>query len=208
VRGAHSGIGNAIARDNEGLAFALLGFTRSDQFDVKIGWCDIESVKQLPEIFDHYKSAVSIAEDTFPLLRTIEFYRASNTARDASLEMAVVASHAALETIVPHVLQSHAGWSKNLLNSRGAFHDKLRAAASFVGLTTDPDEHAPEVRKRYNDFSGADAFELISIFRNRIVHQGKRFKYSGIELVEVWEMSQWLVEIFLFHFLRFRLPPI
>lgn len=204
VRGVNCGIGNATAWENDEIAFALLGFTRTDQFDVKLGWYDIGNAKQLSTIFDHYKSAIAVEEDAFPLLRAIEFYRASNTARDASLEMAVVASHAALETIVPHLLKERAGWSSSLLNSGSAFHDKLRAAATFIGLKSAPDEHAPETQKRSKDFSNADAFQLISLFRNRIVHQGKRFKYSGVELMEVWEMSQWLCEIFIFYFLQYR----
>ena len=49
-----------------------------------------------------------------------------------------------------------------------------------------------------------DEFDLLGVFRNRIVHQGRRFDYTGIELHEIWCFAQWLVEIFLFAMIGYR----
>lgn len=205
VKGTHCGIGNIVGSNGDGkVAYAHLGFLRMDQFKVSTGWCDLNVFKSLPEIYKLYTKAVCNQEHRKPLLTTIEYYRASNIIRETSLEMAVVASHAALETIVPHILRSKAGWSNNLLSKQISFNDKLRAAAQFVGLSDSPYENLEALQKRSKEQSNVDAYELLSIFRNRIVHQGKPFKYTGTELMEVWNLSQWLCEIFLFYWLDYR----
>ncbi len=171
-----------VGRNNEGeLKFAYLGFTRLDQFHTATGWCDMAIVKSLPEIYELYSEAVAKKADKIPLLKAIEFYRASNISRESSTEMAVVASHAALETLVPHLLATKAGWSNNLLAKQVSFHDKLRAAANFAGIVGDPFEHLPDLKSRSKAESNIDAYELLSKFRNRIVHQGKPFNYKGRE---------------------------
>lgn len=118
--------------------------------------------------------------------------------------MAIVASHAALETIVPYILETRASWTNELLGGRNSFNSKFRAAAAFIGLIGDPLAHAPKIMQRAKSFSNADAFEMSSIFRNRIVHQGREFSYDGLELIEIWEFQQWMVEIFIFYLLGHR----
>jgi hypothetical protein len=205
VRGAYCGVGHIAGEDQAGTtSFVHLGFTKSDQFHTATGWCDIGVVKALPEIYELYSKAVSVKADTKPLLTSIEFYRTSNIVRESSLEMAIVASHTALETLVPHLLSTKAGWSKNLLGQNLSFHDKLRAAVNFLGLVGDPLEHLPLMQARSKAESNADAFALLSIFRNRIIHQGKPFTYNGLELSEAWNLSQWLCEIFVFYYLGYR----
>ncbi len=206
ARGARCGIGNINGQSADGSnAFTYLGFSSMDQFKVTTGWCDLGVVKSLPDIYQRYTQAVAIENDKRPLLATMEFYRASNVTRGTSLEMAIVASHAALETIVPHLLKTKAGWSTNLLKNREiSFHDKLRAAIQFVGLSVDPLEHLVALQARSKQLSNADAYEVVSIFRNRIVHQSKPFNYGGAELIEVWNLSQWLCEILLFFWFNYR----
>jgi len=53
-------------------------------------------------------------------------------------------------------------------------------------------------------FRGLDGFELLSKFRNRIVHSEKNFNVSGIELMEVWQISQWLCELLIFHIIGYQ----
>jgi hypothetical protein len=85
-----------------------------------------------------------------------------------------------------------------------AFHDKSRTAASFIGLEDDLLRHSPELMKRCKAEQVADGFEIISRFRNRIVHQGKPFEYQGLELHDVWNISQWLFELFFFYCMGYR----
>lgn len=206
VRGGYCGVGN-ISGFNQanGMEFCYLGFTKADQFNVKKGWCGIELIPKLPDIYARYRRAVVDEDDAFTILRAIEFYRAANIARESSLEMALVASHAALESLVPHVLMERAGWSDALIKNRQIrFHDKMRAAASFIQLDCNFLEHSPQLRKRAMADGNIDAFELVSKFRNRIVHADKGFSVTGHQLVEIFEFSQWLCEIFLFYFLDYR----
>jgi len=205
VRGGYCGLGNVLgAAENGELVFSYLGFTKIDPFSISTGWCDIEIIGFLPEIYEKYQQAIADKQNTFALLRAIEFYRASNIARESSLEMALVASHAALETLVPHVLSIQGGWSDALIKNTRRFHDKLRAAANFIRLDSDLLEHSPEVRKRAKKEGNMDAFELLSKFRNRIVHADKNFNVTGQELMEIWQFSQWLCEIIIFYLMNYR----
>lgn len=97
-----------------------------------------------------------------------------------------------------------AGWSDALIKNRQiSFHDKLRAAASFIQIDCDLLEHSPQLRIRAKADNNIDAFELVSKFRNRIVHADKGFSVTGHQLMEIFEFSQWLCEIFLFYFLDY-----
>lgn len=205
VRGGKSNIGNIIgySPSNE-LAYAHIGFAQKDQFQVAEGWFDGNYITCLSDLYKQYTSAVEKKEDTYVLLRAIEFYRDSNIARDSSPELALVASCASLETLVPHILSSRAGWSSNLLGLQSSFHDKIRAAATFIGLNTNLYEHLPEIEKKAKILNNIDAYEMLTRFRNQIVHQGKPFKYSALELMEAWQFSQWLAEIVLFYYLGYR----
>ena len=190
-------------KDDE-ISFSYIGFTKNDLFSISDGWCGIEIIPFLPEIYEQYRRAITDEHDRFAIHHAIEYYRASNVARDSSLEMALVASHAALETLVPHVLSIQGGWSDALIKNTRRFHDKLRAAANFIRLDSDLLEHSPEVRKRAKKEGNMDAFELLSKFRNRIVHADKNFNVTGQELMEIWQFSQWLCEIIIFYLMNYR----
>ena len=205
VRGAYCGFGHINGFDSEGtMAFSYLGFTKHDQFNCTTGWYDIAQVKSLPELYDLYSTAVAKIEDTFPILRAIEFYRASNILRETSLEMAVVASHSALETIAPHVLSTRSGMSKDEIEKLKGFHAKTRAVAKFVNITCDPLQNLSALQNRKSAENGIDAYQLLGKFRNAIVHQSEKFPYTCNELDEVWNFSQWLCEVLIFYFLRYR----
>ena len=205
VRGGYCGLGHIQGiSDDESQSYNYLGFNKSDRFKMEIGWFNIGITRYLPDLYTLYRKAVEDNENTYVILRSIEFYRASNTISESTKEVALVSSYAALETLVPHVLSTKAGWSKDLINSKSKFVDQLRAASAFLGLSADLFEHSPELRKKLLGMNNLDEFDLLGVFRNRIVHQGRVFKYSGIELHEIWCFAQWLVEIFIFAMIGYR----
>ena len=204
VRGGNCGIGHMVGLNkSEEIAFTYLGFQPCDQFHLSTGWHDLTTGGCLSEVYRLYSDAVRVEADTFVILRAIAFYRASNVTRDSDLEMALVAGHTALETLVPHLLLTRFGWSNSKLQDK-AFHDKLRAVVGLVGLLGDPFEHLPEIGNRALLESCRDAYELLSRFRNRIVHPGDGFKYTGVELTEVWNFSLWLCEVLIFFYIGYR----
>lgn len=167
-------------------------------------WCDQQVIQNAPEIYTLYSASVSEPENARVLIRAIDYYRAANVGRASSSEMALVASYAALETLVPFILSRKAGWSNSLLGGPTPFADKIRAAAAFIGLTSDPLEHAPELRKRAKADANGDPFEALALFRNRITHHRREFSYSGIEIFEAWQLSQWLCELLVFYLISYR----
>jgi len=205
LRGGNCTIGNIRgANADHQLAFAHLGFGKVDGFRVERNWCEEQVVRDAPAIYSLFLAAMSDAENARVLRRAIDYYRTANVSRAFSPEMALVASYAALETLVPHILSGRAGWSNNLLGGQTAFADKLRAATAFVGLTTQPLEHAPDLTKRAKADANGDAFEILALFRNRITHHRKAFEYSGREIMEAWQMSQWLCELLLLYLIEHR----
>lgn len=205
VRGGNSAVGNLRGLDaNSAPTFAHLGFGKSDGFWSERNWCDEMVIRQTPQIYGLYRSMTSEPEARRVLVRALDYYRAANVGRAASAEMALVASYAALETLVPYILSSQAGWSNNLLGSQTAFADKLRAATAFIGLTADPLEHAPDLTKRAKADANGDPFDILALFRNRITHHKKAFSYSGVEIMEAWLLSQWLCELLVFFLLGYR----
>ncbi len=205
ARGGHCGLGNIRGEDESGeLAFIYLGFGKCDAFWVEEGWCDREVIARSPAIYPLYSRAVSDPDDAEVLLRAIDYYRAGNVSRSSSPELALVASYAALETLVPYILSSRGGWSKNLLGRQTSFGDMLRAAASFIGITADVMEHSPKMLARAKADANGDAYEMLALLRNRITHHKKGFRYSGLELMEVWQVSQWLCELMLLYCIGYR----
>lgn len=205
VRGAASGAGNIVGVDDGGATvFAHLGFQRADGFSAEDNWCDPTLMAETPKLYGAYCRAMAEAETARVLLRAIDYYRAANVGRAASAEMALVASYAALETFVPHILSSKAGWSDALLGAQTRFADKLRAAAAFVGLKADPLQHAPHLTARAKAEANGDPFDVLALFRNRITHHKKTFSYTSQEIFETWLMAQWLCELFVFYLLEYR----
>lgn len=204
VRGGYCGIGHIRGFNHDDqLCYAYLGFNKADPFKVTVGWFNIGLTRLLSDVFSNYCSGVDNKNNTYVILRSIEFYRASNIISESAKDVALVSSFAALETLVPHILQQKAGWSVDLIKSKLKFADLLRAATAFIRVQVDLFEHSPELQKKMKGFSDIDEYGLLAIFRNRIVHQGKPFKYTGIELHEIWEFSQWLVEIFIFYLIGY-----
>ena len=204
-RGTSSGFGHFLGFDSlNQVRCADLGFTKNDQGKCEDGWSNIEIVDFYQEIFVALSSALSESKTKDILELALNFYSVSNSIRNLSPEMSLVASYTALETLIPHILQSNGGWSANLMKSSVAFHDKIRAAASLTGLSVDPLEHSPQLVAKKKGLDDADAFELLSVFRNRLVHQGKQFSYTGTELFEIWQISQWLCELMIFFVIGYR----
>ncbi|WP_086053217.1 hypothetical protein [Pseudoruegeria sp. SK021] len=199
VKGSHSGFGNLTASSENGeAAIELIGFTKNDSDKRQTNWFDVEVQNHLPEVFFAFSSSMTDAAAKHALRQSINFYRASNASRGVSLEMSIIAAHTALEAIVNFILESKAGWTKNKSLEKIPFSDKLRAATAFYGLQGDPLEHSPNLLKLSSSRQNQDAFELISFFRNKLVHQDPKLIPSGTQLLEIWLVAQWLVEILVF----------
>ncbi|MBE1296349.1 MAG: hypothetical protein GJ678_08925 [Rhodobacteraceae bacterium] len=206
MKGCHCGLGNLFAYDEEdAVAFRLLGFSHSDVEKRETNWFDIEIQKNLPEIFTLFSGAFSDDLTGRALRQTVSFYRASNASRSVSVEMSIIAAHSALESIVNFVLEHRAGWSKSMMNNRSiAFSDKSRAAAQHFGVCTELLSQSPELAAFSIGSNGIDVFEIISRFRNKLVHQDAKHSPTGIQLHETWLIAQWLVEVLVFGVIGYR----
>ena len=204
MRGAASGIGHVRGYRQSALVYARPGFFRIDDFQQPSNWFGIEEISIIPEFLNLLWTAMKEETDKAAILRAIEFYRASTVIRGSSIEIAIVSSQTALEVLVNHILQARGGWNGDLLGQRTPFHAKVRACCAFVGLTSDLMEHSPYLKAWAKRKSSIDAFEVITRFRNGLVHGDADFSYSGIEIVECWEMQQWLVEVLLFYLIGYR----
>ncbi len=206
AKGCNCGFGHLFAYDaDDAVAFKLLGFSPSDLERREINWYDIQIQKSLPEIFMLFSEASTDELTRRALNQTINFYRASNASRRVSIEMSIIAAHSALEAIVHYILGYRAGWSKPLMKNRTiAFADKSRAATLHFGIEGDLLSMSPELSKFSSENSNIDVFEIISQFRNRLVHQDTKGALSGIQLHESWLISQWLVEVLVFGVIGYR----
>ncbi|WP_206539718.1 hypothetical protein [Leisingera sp. ANG-S5] len=206
AKGCHCGLGNLFAyAENDSIAFRSLGFSRNDQGKRETNWFDIEIQKDLPEIFSQFSLASAEEKTNKALHQTINFYRASNVSRTTSIEMSIIAAHSALEAIVNFILTYRAGWSKAMMNNRTiAFSDKNRAAAQHFGIDSDLLSRSPELAKFSKNNSDIDVFEIISRFRNKLVHQDTRNSPTGLQLHETWLIAQWMVEVFIFGVIGYR----
>lgn len=196
AKGQFCGLGNIEAYDaTNGLAAEIIGFTRYDENKVQTTWFDEGIQEHLPEIFLKFSFARRSDLHRRALRQTLEFYRASNASRDISIEMSVIAAHSALEAIVNYILEHEAGWSRALLSERAnIFSDKARAAFKFMRLTNDLMEHSAELKLLSKSRQNMDGFQIISFFRNKIVHQDLNFSPNGVQLHKCWLLIQWLVE--------------
>ncbi len=205
VRGGYVGLGHIIGYKDGKTSFAQFGFQNSDQYKLPPNWFDISLSKDLSNVYEKYIDLLSNEKDIFPILRALEFYRAASTIQNSSCEVALVSSYAALETIIPHVLISRARRSKRSLE-RVPFSVLLRQAVEFIKIITDPYEHLPEFKASAQYHSERtdetmDAYDTLALYRNRMTHPKKQFEYD-FEVYEALNFSQWLIEIFIFYFLR------
>lgn len=193
--GDQPGIGHAVGLGpkSEVVAFGC-GFNRFDRLPGEGNWYGISQARSVPAIFELFSAAFADGRrDT--LFRTLEFYRASTVTRPISLEMAIVASSAALEVIVPYILEKYGKFDGNLLGERVPFHSKLRASFGVMRVEGDVFGGAKLLEGKRKSLSGVDAFEMSTKFRNRIVHQGKKFAVTGLELYEMWNLQMWMIEV-------------
>lgn len=206
VKGGRCGVGNLIALAYDGsIAFQLIGFSGNDQGKRQTNWFDFEIQADLSNIFACFTLAAQDDKTSLALIQTINYYRASNASREVSIEMAIIAAHTALEALVNYILESRAGWSRNLMSERNiSFHDKMRAAAANLGLEGNPLDMSPELVKLSRSRNNEDAYSLISLFRNKLVHQDAKLISTGRQLHEVWLLAQWMVEVFVFGVIGYR----
>ncbi len=199
VRGGHCGLGNVVGTRNGLRAFTRLGFMKLDYFDVETGWFGMGLHHDALALFNLY-TALS-PNDLSVVRRTVEYYCASNVARDSSPATALIASHAGLETIVPHILSTSAGWSSKQFET--PFHNKLRAAAEYAGIVGEILEHSPDLKSKAASLQ-FDSFRTLAKVRNQVTHPTTAVSYGRMELFEAWQTSQWLCEVFLFFLMGYR----
>jgi hypothetical protein len=119
--------------------------------------------------------------------------------------MSIIAAHSALEAIVNFILEHRAGWSKSMMSNRSiSFSDKNRAAALHFGIDGNLLSQSPELTKFSKAAQNIDIFDIISRFRNKLVHQDTKAPPTGIQLHETWLIAQWLVEILVFGVIGYR----
>lgn len=206
VTGMHCGIGHIVGYSNDGIcAFCYIGFGKRDSGRRPTGWYDFELEQKLPNIYKKFTTAAQDPSRNVVLRQAMNYYRGSNVTRSDSLEIAIISSHASLESLVNFILEKNAGWSKELLDAKIKFSDKLRAAGKFVGVNVDLFLHSPEL-KAFSAARGGvmDGYEMVSFIRNKLVHQDKKLKVTGTILFESWNLSQWLVEIFIFYLIDYK----
>jgi hypothetical protein len=204
VRGGRVGIGNLVATGRDGsVAYASLGFTKSDKFKTADGWCRIGQINSLPEIFSNFRSADEKSATGDALRNAITFYGAANVIDATAREIAFVTACTNVEALSSFILSTKAGWTDRLMQ-KSHLSEKIRAATKFIGLTSEPLEHLDELKKWSKEQNCADGFETVTRIRNRIVHQGKPIQYSGKTLLEAHFLSMWLSEIFIFFLIGYR----
>jgi hypothetical protein len=212
LKGSYAGIGNVEVFDEHAAPdFNMLGFSLNDDWyngttgKRAINWFDFEIQKNLPEVFIGFTKAMSDPTTRQALRQTIGYYRASTVVRASSVEMAIIAAHTALEAIVNYILEHQAGWSATLRSERSSpFADKASAAAAYCRFTGDALEHSPELMKLAKSRNNMNAFEVISFFRNKLVHQDAKVTPTGLQLHETWTVAMWLIEVFVFYLIGYR----
>ena len=208
VKGNYCGLGHIIGKDKaNNVNYCYLGFNSSDSFQNTSNWFTTHSIRFLNDLYQSYSEAVSRESDVYAISKSIAFYRASNYNSSTISEIALISSFAALEILVPHILEtqakaslpSHEGWIAELITTKPKFASQIRSVAKYINLNADLLEHAPELKKRLNSLNGHDAYDLLCLFRNRIVHPGKRFKCSRSEIFDMWNISQFIVEVLILY---------
>ncbi|QTN34672.1 hypothetical protein [Cognatishimia activa] len=206
LKGANCGFGNVFAfQENGEIAFRMLGFTKVDVSPAQTNWFDIELQNELPNLYKLFCVSRSDLTTCRALDQTINFYRAASLSRKIGPELALIAAHSALEAIVNFILQYRADWSKSMLANRTiSFADKSRSAASHAKVNEGLLDKSPRLQEYSKSNNNIDAFELISRFRNILVHQDFREGPTGIELHEAWSITMWLVEVLIFAVIGYR----
>lgn len=204
LNGTGVSVGHGVLFKDGDISSWYVGFIRCDPLNTHSNWFEIENFSDAQNYAECYSRYITNEHSSSPLLYATDFYRASNTIRDSSQEMAVIASYSALEVLVSHILREEAGWSAGLLGSRVSMADRLRACAHFCGISDKPLSKAERVNKKLKSYSGMDDYDVLAETRNSIVHSDKKFKLEGFELHEVWLASQWLVEVFVFYLIGYR----
>lgn len=202
VSGQYTGIGHLTGRNNqnEDVLFQP-GFRKVDPPQKFQGWFRLDPDIRLKKLFEGFSSLSKHTSDYLAVIRALDFYRAANFVGPAAREVALIASCSGVEAISSYVLREKGGWSKNLLN-KAALSDKIRAATRLIGLEENLFNHCPELEARLIG-KHHDEFELLALFRNKIIHSDNEFTYSGIELYEAYNVYQWLIEMFVFFMTRY-----
>lgn len=201
--GQYTGIGHLTGRNNknEDVLFQT-GFRKVDPPQKFQGWFRLDPDVSLVKLFEGFSSLSRHDNDYRAIIRTLDFYRAANFVDSAAREVALIASCSGVEAITSYLLREKGGWSKNLLN-KAALSDKIRAATRLIGLEDHLFTHCSELKARLGG-SHHDEFELLTLFRNKIIHSDNEFTYSGIELYEAYNVYQWLIEMFVFFMTGYR----
>lgn len=208
VSGSHVGLGSWVAYQKNGqLAAIQPEFQRFDILQSNQNWASFHRFDEIEILFALYQTACERQEQKLIVNRAFELYRTATAARNfANLETGVILGQTALELLVDYTLTAFAGWSNDLNNQTKGFHNKLSASAAFIGYQGDLLEHAESVKQAFNkqNKSQLSDFQILTMTRNELTHAKPKVSLKGLELVQVWEASMFLVELHLFFILGYR----
>ena len=209
IRGGACGLGHARGEDEYGeTSFLQYGFYHSDHFKMDHGWCRDKVLLEINSLYCYFADNMP-PDDKNCTLRSIGYYRASNAARPSGLKVALVASYAGLETIMPYILLTRGDWSKTKINDKKIpFHTKIKACSAVLGIDSDPFGQLSHFRKRAERGKSGktiDAYEMLSQFRNKVTHYKEGFfTENSQELYEAWNFSQWLLELSILYLFKYQ----
>jgi len=208
VNGADVAFGEWSAKDQQGNLAALQPDSlRGDPPLTSQNWSSFYCANELASMFQQYRNFSDTAEVGKVLDRGFELYRTATTARVFSgTPTGIILAQSLLELLSEYVLQTHAGWTEELLKSTRGFHNKLSASAAAIGYRGDLLEHAPDVCAAFikQKCKPLNSYHLLTMARNDITHASKRVELEGLHLVKIWEASMFLAELHLFYLLDYR----
>ncbi len=207
VAGVKCGIGHITGlQSDDSIAFCGLGSMRSDEFRPVLHWYDPALESELPALFG---CAWPILKDEAnglqsAIRRSVYFLRSSNLARRDSVEMALISSFSAVETLVNFVLDERAMWKGTLVSEKVKFSDKLRAAAAYCRLNADPLDGLDRLGALARNKDRIDGFEVLCFVRNKTVHSSPKDSIDGEVLHEATVLSSWLAVVLIFYLIGYR----
>ena len=204
VKGTNCGLGHLIANDaSDSVVLKSPGFTPTDPKNMAAHWFDNRIRDCLPDIFLLFLKACKDEKTNKALRQAIVFYRASNASLPVSLDVAIIAANSALEAIVNHILTHLAKWSNSKIEDT-SFAKRSQDATEFFGMEVGSLSQSLELLGYPSESDHNKVFTIISKMRNKLVHQDIKFVCSGKQLIQAWQVTQWLVEVLIFGVIGYR----
>lgn len=202
--GQLSGIGHVLGKSaSERDVLLELGFRASDpQLGIR-NWFTLDPGVRLKTALDGFLNFTKIEENFEVLSYAASFYRTANVIeKTAAREVALISSCSGLECFSSFILRGEGGWSGNQF-SNSSLANRLSAALEIIGLSTDIFEHCENLTSQHSSLE-CSQLELLIKYRNKIVHADRNFEYNGLQLLEAFNVFQWLLEQFFFYCMDYR----